>query len=73
MNDSPLAPRAVLDIAAEVERDEANIKAAILDAANAGDSAQVVEIMARWSTLPASQVLPIRTREKNCPKRADKP
>lgn len=73
MNDTPLAPRAVLDIAAEVERDEANIKAAILEAANAGNSAEVVQIMVRWNTLPASQVLPIRTREKNCAKQADKP
>jgi hypothetical protein len=49
--------RAVLNAAAEVEAAETAIKAAILAAARAGDSARVVTLMERWQSLPACEVL----------------
>jgi len=49
--------RSVLTIAAEVEQAENAIKDAILEAARAGDCAAVIDIVTRWKTRPATQVL----------------
>ncbi len=48
---------ALLDAAAEVERHEAAIKQAVLDAARAGDCARVIDILTRWQSMPAAEVL----------------
>lgn len=48
--------RSVLDIAAEVEKAEANLKAAILDAASAGDCQAVIDIVGRWIKEPVVDV-----------------
>jgi hypothetical protein len=49
--------RAVLNAAAEIEAAETAIKAAVLAAGRAGDSARVVTLMERWQSLPACEVL----------------
>lgn len=49
--------RTVLDVAAEVEAAETNIKHAILAAAQAGDCARVAEIVTRWLDTPPTQLL----------------
>ena len=48
---------ALLAAAAEVERDEAAIKAAIIAAATSGDCAGVIDIVTRWQSMPAGEVL----------------
>lgn len=48
---------ALLDAAAEVERHEAAIKQVILDAAKSGDCARVIDIVTRWQSMPAAEVL----------------
>lgn len=54
----PLAlARAVLDAAAEVEAAEAAIKNAILDAAAREDCDRVAQIVTRWLSMPAAEVL----------------
>lgn len=65
----PTSARALLDLAAEVEADEAAIKRAVLDAAEAGDIGGVLAIMRRWSTLPSSEVLPKNCMRKDRPNR----
>lgn len=50
--------RTVLDIAAEVESAETRLKEAILAAAREGDCARVIDIVSRWMTVPATEVLP---------------
>jgi len=49
--------RSILDMAAEVEHAERDIKAALLAAIQAGDSAGAERIVTRWITLPAAEVL----------------
>lgn len=49
--------RTLLDLAAEVERDERLIKLAILDAARQGNSGMVARIVDLWLTRPPSEVL----------------
>ena len=49
--------RSVLNIAAEVEAAENEIKNEILRAARVGDTAAVITIVTRWQTLPATEVL----------------
>lgn len=49
--------RAILTAAAEVEAAEAGIKRAILDAARAGDCGKVINIIERWASMPACEVL----------------
>ncbi len=48
---------AVFRVAAEVEAAEAEIKSAILAAARAGDCAAVIDIVERWQSGPAVEVL----------------
>ncbi|MCC7389649.1 MAG: hypothetical protein IT431_12870 [Phycisphaerales bacterium] len=50
-------PRALLDIAAEVEADETRLKRHILDAARAGDTGTVIAIVEQWLTTPPAVVL----------------
>ncbi|GJQ29745.1 MAG: hypothetical protein HBSAPP03_16290 [Phycisphaerae bacterium] len=69
INLPPTSARALLDLAAEVEADEAAIKRAVLDAAEAGDIGTVLAIMRRWSTLPSSEVLPKNSMRKDRPDR----
>ena len=54
---TPAFARAVLAAAAEVEAAETNIKAAILDAAKAGDCTRIIDIITRWTNGPATEVL----------------
>jgi hypothetical protein len=49
--------RTVLEIAAEVERDERRIKHEILEAAGRGDLAAVIRIVRRWLEVPVREVL----------------
>lgn len=49
--------RTVLEIAAEVERDERRIKHEILEAAGLGDLAAVIRIVRRWLDVPVREVL----------------
>lgn len=49
--------RRILELAAKVEAAEADIKAAILAAARAGDCGTVVAIMERWNSMPTGEVL----------------
>jgi hypothetical protein len=49
--------RSILGIAADVEAAETAIKQAIITAANAGDTARVTDIVTRWMTMPAVEVL----------------
>lgn len=48
---------ALLDAAAEVERDETTIRAAIIAAATAGDCTKIITIVTRWQSMPAAEVL----------------
>lgn len=54
---TPLGARAILDMAAEVEAAEIRIKQAVLEAARAGDAPRIVEIVTRWMSMPAAEVL----------------
>lgn len=65
----PATARALLDLAAEVEADEAAIKRAVFDAAEAGDIGTVLAIMRRWATLPSSEVLPENSMRNDRPNR----
>jgi len=47
----------LLDLAAQVERDEARIKRHILHAARRRDHARVERLVTRWLRLPVSQVI----------------
>lgn len=47
----------VLAVAAELERDEAAVKHAILAAASAGDCGAVIDIVTKWLDWPAAQAL----------------
>ena len=49
--------RVVLATAADVEADERRIKQAILEAAERGDTLAVAEIVTRWQSMPAKDVL----------------
>jgi hypothetical protein len=49
--------KTVLDIAAEVEAAEMNIKNEILAAADAGDCARITDIVTRWLGTPPAEVL----------------
>ena len=49
--------RAALAAAAQVEADEHCIKEAILTAARAGDCARVIDIITKWMSMPAAEVL----------------
>lgn len=53
----PSLARSLLDLAAEVEAAERSIKAALLAAIKAGDSAAAERIITRWLTLPPAEVL----------------
>jgi hypothetical protein len=55
--DCTMFARQVLDVAAQVEAAENNIKDALMAAARAGDTARVIEILTRWKSLPACEVL----------------
>lgn len=67
MNDSPLSSvqidgraafaRSLLKVAAEVEAEELRLKSEIQQAAAAGDSTRVADIIARWMTRPVVEVL----------------
>ena len=48
--------RTVLEMAGEIEADEERIKAAILSAAQSGDSATVARIVRRWMDRPVREV-----------------
>ncbi len=50
-------PQTLLDIATEVEADEARIKQEILDAARAGDCGTVITIVEQWLTTPPAELL----------------
>src|SRR5687768_5569006 len=54
---SGLFARVALDIAAEVEAAETALKQQILDAARAGDCAQVISIIERWMVEPPTAVV----------------
>jgi hypothetical protein len=47
----------LLQIAADIERDEAELKSRIERAAQAGDTERVVRLMVAWKSSPASEVL----------------
>jgi len=49
--------REILDLAAELEADEAEIKRRILDAATAGDCATVKDIVAAWLVASPAEIL----------------
>jgi hypothetical protein len=49
--------RTVLSVAAEVEAAESAIKQTILEAARAGDTASIINIITRWMSTPAIEVL----------------
>ncbi|CAG0989400.1 hypothetical protein PHYC_02203 [Phycisphaerales bacterium] len=68
MTTSAVSARALLSLAAEVEAAEAAIKQAVLDAAEVGDLAAVRDIVRRWQTRPASEVLSMRKDRPNPPK-----
>lgn len=63
MTPPSVSARVLLDVAAEVEAAEIAIKQALLDAAEAGDLEAVKDIVRRWQTLPATQVLPDSMRK----------
>jgi hypothetical protein len=50
-------PQTLLDIAAEVESVEAQLKQQILEAARAGDTGRVIDIVTRWLDRPPAEVL----------------
>ena len=52
-----LAADQILRIAAEVNAAETAIKAELLRAARAGESPRVIDLVSRWMTLPATEVL----------------
>lgn len=49
--------KSIFDAAAEVEAAEMSIKHAILRAAEAGDSARIIDIVTRWLDTPPTEVL----------------
>lgn len=57
--------RTVLDMAAEVESAEMRIKFDVLKAAEAGDMNKIIDIVTRWVTEPATEVL--KTKKQNMP------
>jgi len=67
MTTSAVCVRAVLDIAAEVEAAEAAIKQALFRAAEARDLDRVLDILRRWQTLPATEVLSMRKDRPKLP------
>lgn len=52
-----VAVREILRVAHEVEAAEGAIKAELLRAAQAGENARVIDILTRWETVPAVEVL----------------
>jgi hypothetical protein len=50
-------PQVLLDLASEVEANEARLKRHILDAARAGDCDTVINIVEQWLTSPPAEVL----------------
>lgn len=50
-------PQTLLDIAAEVEADEAQIKQRMREAAERGDCAAVIELLDLWESKPPAEVL----------------
>lgn len=54
-----LAADQILRIAHEVEAAEAAIKAEVVRAAQAGDCGRVVDVVTRWMTAPATEVLKV--------------
>lgn len=55
--DMSMFARQLLQTAHEVEAADAAIKAELLRAAQAGENARVIDILARWATVPAIEVL----------------
>lgn len=49
--------RTVLDIAAQVEAAEAQLKDLLIDAAKSGDMDRVVALVTAWKSCPAEEVL----------------
>lgn len=49
--------KSLLGIAADLERDEARIKRAVLDAAEAGDAPRAADIVRRWLEQPPAEVV----------------
>lgn len=47
----------ILEVAAQVEAAEARIKQEIAAAAERGDCGRVVELLRRWMSVPATEVL----------------
>ena len=58
-------PQALLDVAAEVEAAEAQIKQQILAAARAGDCDTVLTIVEKWLTTPPAEVLSHALQDAN--------
>jgi hypothetical protein len=52
-----LAASQILRVAHEVEAAEGAIKAELRRAAQAGENARVIDILTRWETVPAVEVL----------------
>ena len=50
-------PKTLLEVAAEIEAAESDIKKEILEAARRGDCARVIHIVSKWANGPAAEVL----------------
>ena len=53
---TPATARQIMDLSNAINRDEAFIKQALLDAARAGDCRTVIKIVTLWRTRPSSRV-----------------